>query len=85
MLKRVIEGIVALAVVLAVLYPIARELGARAAIGRDMINSLDVNDAAALKQWPGSAESFVAMLHERCMSAHGRDSAACVRYRQAGN
>jgi hypothetical protein len=85
MLRRVIKGIVALAIVVAVTYPIGRELFARVAIERDMIDALDVNDAAALKQWPGSAQSFVAMLHERCMSAHGRDGAACVRYRQAGN
>ena len=73
---------VALGVAVAVGYPIKQELAARAAIQHDMINSLDANDQAALRQWPGSAESFVAMLHDRCMRAHGGDAGACARYRE---
>jgi hypothetical protein len=63
-------------------YPIRQEMQARAAIQHTMINSLDANDAAALRQWEGSAESFVAMLYDRCMRAHGGDEQACTRYRE---
>jgi hypothetical protein len=78
------RGFVRAAVVLAILIPvgfaISHEMSARAAIQHTLINSLDANDAAALRAWPGSAESFVAMLHDRCMRAHSGDAAACTRY-----
>ena len=67
-------------VIVAAGYPITRELNARAAIQHGLINTLDANDAAALKQWPGTAESFIAMLHDRCMRAHAGDMTACTRY-----
>lgn len=80
------SGVVKIAIVcgvaLAVAYPIRHELAARQAIQHNMINSLDANDAAALRLWPGSAESFVAMLYDRCMRAHGGDVQACTRYQQ---
>jgi hypothetical protein len=63
-------------------YPIRQQMQARAAIEHNLINSLDANDAAALRQWEGSAESFVAMLYDRCMRAHGGDDQACARYRE---
>ncbi|HTZ37031.1 MAG TPA: hypothetical protein VMB84_13450 [Stellaceae bacterium] len=85
MWRGIISGLIAFAAICVVAYPVAQELFARAIVEREMINNLDVNDAAALKQWPGSVASFVAMLHERCMSIHGRDSAACTRYRLLAN
>lgn len=80
-MKVVIKAAVAVGVVIAVAYPISHEWSARAAIQRHLINALDANDAAALKAWPGSAESFVEMLHDRCMRAHGGDTEACIRYK----
>lgn len=77
---RVIKLLVGLAVAAAIAYPISQEWSARAAIQRTLINSLDANDTAALKEWPGSAESFVAMLHDRCMRANAGNAAACTRY-----
>ena len=74
---------IAFCVVVAAAYPISHELQARAAIQHGLINALDANDAAALKAWPGSAESFIAMLHDRCMRAHGGDAESCTRYRSA--
>ena len=68
-------------VVIGVAYPITQEVTARAAIKGGLINSLDANDAAALRLWPGSAESFVAMLYDRCMRAHGGDAQTCTRYK----
>src|SRR5262245_27330867 len=62
----VVKVAIALGVVVAIAYPIRHELMARAAIQHDLINSLDANDAAALRLWQGSAESFVAMLYDRC-------------------
>ncbi len=63
-------------------YPIRQEWTARSAIQHGgLINALDANDTAALKAWPGSADSFVDMLHDRCMRAHGGDAEACARYR----
>ena len=76
----VVKVAVAIGVVVAVGYPIRQEMQARAAIEHNMINSLDANDAAALRQWQGSAESFVAMLYDRCMRAHSGDTVACTRY-----
>jgi hypothetical protein len=63
-------------------YPIRQQMQARAAIEHNMINSLDANDAAALRQWEGSAESFIAMLYDRCLRAHGGDDPACARYHE---
>jgi len=77
-----VKVVVALGVVVAVGYPIRHEMQARAAIEHNLINSLDANDAAALRQWDGSAGSFVAMLYDRCMRAHGGDEQACARYRE---
>ena len=70
----VVKVAAVLAVAVAVAYPIRHELTARAAIQHDMIDSLDANDAAALRLWPGSADSFVAMLYDRCMRKNGGDS-----------
>jgi hypothetical protein len=81
------RGFVRAAVVLVILVPvglaIAHEMSARAAIQHTLINSLDANDAAALRAWPGSAQSFVEMLHDRCMRAHSGDAEACARYQVA--
>jgi hypothetical protein len=74
--------VVGCAVVLAIAYPVRHEWMARAAIQHDLINSLDANDAAALRQWPGSADSFVAMLYDRCMRKNGGDAQSCTRYQQ---
>jgi hypothetical protein len=80
MLKGVIIKLaIAAGAVVVAYYPISHEPSARAAI-RGMINTLDANDAAALKAWPGSAESVIAMLHDRCMRAHLGDIEACTRY-----
>lgn len=69
-----------LLVAAAVAYPISQEWSARAEIQRHLINSLDANDTAALKAWPGSAESFISMLHDRCMRANAGNADACTRY-----
>jgi hypothetical protein len=84
MLRRVIQWAAAIGVLVVVGYPITREMQARALVEHTMINSLDVNDEAALKQWPGTIESFIVILHERCMSTHYRDGAACAHYSQSG-
>jgi hypothetical protein len=83
MLRGLIKFGAALVIALAVAYPISHELSARTAIQHGLINTLDANDAAALKQWPGGAQSFIEMLHDRCMRAHGGDTDACTRYRVA--
>jgi hypothetical protein len=80
--RGLVKYIVAAGVVIAIAYPIRQEMVARAAIKHNLINSLDANDAAALHLWQGSAESFVVMLYDRCMRAHGGDSAACARYHE---
>jgi xylose isomerase len=82
MASGVVKVAVALGIAVVVGYPIRHELQARAAIRHDMIDSLDANDAAALRQWQGSADSFVAMLYDRCMRAHSGDEQACARYRE---
>jgi hypothetical protein len=85
MLKWLVKAAAAFVVVFVVAYsPFTREILARRAIGHDVINPLDVNDTAALTNWPGSAESFLDMLHERCLRTHDRDEAACGRYLSHG-
>lgn len=79
-MNRVVKLLVGLLIAGAIAYPISAEWSARAAIQRTLINSLDANDTAALKAWPGSAESFIAMLHDRCMRANAGNAAACTRY-----
>jgi hypothetical protein len=82
MSKGLVKFAIAFAIVVAIAYPIRQELAARASIQHNLINALDANDAAALRLWQGSAESFVAMLYDRCMRAHGGDSQLCTRYQQ---
>ena len=84
-MRGVVKFAVAAVVVVAIAYPVRQELLARSAIQHGMINALDANDTVAFRQWPGSAESFVAMLYDRCMRAHGGDPLACVRYRTASD
>ncbi|HVH78722.1 MAG TPA: hypothetical protein VM782_04980 [Stellaceae bacterium] len=84
-MKGVVKVAVAAALVIAIGYPIRQEFVTRSAIQHGMINALDANDAAAFRQWPGSAESFVAMLYDRCMRAHGGDTQACTRYHTSSN
>jgi hypothetical protein len=83
MLRGVVKAAVIAAVLVPVGYFISHEMSARASIQHTLINSLDANDRAALQAWPGSAESFVAMLHDRCMRAHAGDAEACTRYQVA--
>jgi hypothetical protein len=83
MVMRAVKIVIAAVVAIAVAYPVSRELSARAAIQNGMVNLLNANDVAAFKAWPGSAESFVAMLHDHCMRAHGGDESACTRYLMA--
>ena len=74
MLKGALKLAAILGLGVAVAYPVSHELSARAAIQRGMINILDANDSAAFREWPGSAESFIGMLHDRCMRAKGGDA-----------
>jgi len=83
MFNGLIKAGIAFIVVIALAYPISRELAARSAIRHGLIDMLDANDAAALRAWPGSAESFIDMLHDRCMRAHGGDEEACKQYAMA--
>jgi len=85
MASGLIKAAIAFVVVIAIAYPISRELSARSAIQHGMINSLNANDSAALKAWPGTADSFIDMLHDRCMRAHGGDAAACKQYHSAAD
>jgi Tfp pilus assembly major pilin PilA len=78
----VVKFTIAIGIVLAIAYPIRQQVVARAAIEHNLINSLDANDAAALRLWQGSAESFVAMLYDRCMRKTAGDAQACTRYQQ---
>jgi len=80
-MKGVVKAAVAVGVAIVVAYPISQEWSARASIQRHLINSLDANDAAALKAWPGSAQSFVEMLHDRCMRANAGNADSCARYK----
>jgi len=82
MVRGVVKFVSAAGIAFAIAYPIIQERSARSAIQHTMINSLNANDTAALQQWQGSAESFVAMLYDRCMRANNGDTAACVRYQQ---
>jgi hypothetical protein len=83
MFKEAAKFIVVVSIGIGVSYPVSQELAKRAAIQRTMINSLNENDMVALKEWPGSATSFIEMLHDRCMRAHAGDADACTHYQVA--
>lgn len=84
MFRGFVKAAAVFGVVVVLYYPVTREMFARQSIRHDVINSLDVNDTAALNNWPGSVESFLDMLHERCLRTHDRDAASCVRYQPRG-
>ena len=80
MLRGLGKFVLAAVIAIGLGYPISQQVLARQAIQHNLIDSLDEHDTAALQNWPGSAESFVAMLHDRCMRAHAGDTEACTRY-----
>jgi len=85
MLKGTLQGAIAFGVAIAIVYPLTREMAVRGAVEHELLSELSVNDAAALQQWPGTAQSFVNMLRQRCFLAHGESAPACQRYRTLSN
>jgi hypothetical protein len=82
MSRRILRWAIIIAVLAGGSYPITHEMYARAAVERTMINSLDANDAAALRQWPGGIDSFISVLRERCLRTHNREGSACQQYQR---
>jgi hypothetical protein len=80
MFKRLVTAVVVFVAVVVLFSPVTREMFTRRAIEHDVIDPLNANDVAALKNWPGSTESFLDMLHERCLRAHDRETTPCARY-----
>jgi len=84
MVKKSFQAAFAFFAVIALMYPFVHEVSGRTAIQRDLLSTLNANDAAALREWSGSAESFAAMLYDRCLRTNGGRIAACERYRTPG-
>lgn len=84
MVKKFFQAAFAFIVVIALAYPFVHEVSGRTAIQRGLLSTLNANDAAALREWSGSADSFAVMLYDRCLRTNGGKVAACERYRTPG-
>ena len=79
MVRRVLGGVIAIVILGACALPFAQEAYDRYVIWRQ----LDTRDRVAFHEWNGSARSFLAAMHDRCVLAYGPSASACANYRVA--
>lgn len=85
MAKKIIGAAVALTIAIVVFLPFIRDFKDRYVIERQLQTRLNPSDLAALQQWSGSPDSFIAMLRERCEIAYGAGAPNCQQYRTPTN
>jgi len=79
-MTRFLGTCVALALILLLAYPFAREAYHRYEVARSLDSVMSDRDRAALRDWRGDAASFGRSLLDRCELENGRGAPACQRY-----
>jgi hypothetical protein len=74
---RILGSCAALALIIIVAFPFARDAYHRYEVAR----RLDARDQAAFQNWSGDPASFMRSLYERCELINGRNAPACDAYR----
>jgi hypothetical protein len=82
MLRRILAG-VALIVLVAMVFPVARDAYERNRIISKLDPVLTEQDRLAFQAWQGDARSFAKSLYARCQLANGQSARTCEPYRVA--
>ena len=80
---KILGTLVGLVLIIAVVYPFAKDAYHRYEVSRQLDAVMDSRDRAAFRQWNGDAISFAKTLFERCELTNGRGAVQCQRYRSA--
>ena len=80
---RILGTCAALALVIILALPFARDAYHRYEIGHRLGPLMDDRDRAAFRAWSGDAASFGRTLYERCELTNGLGSPTCEPYKQA--
>jgi len=82
-MTRILGTAAALALLVILAFPFAREAYHRYEVARRLDSLMDDRDRAAFRAWHGDAESFGRSLYERCQLTNGQGSATCDPYKLA--
>jgi hypothetical protein len=80
---RILGTFAALALVMLVAFPFARDAYHRYEVAQRLRPLLNEHDQAAWRDWNGDAISFGRSLYERCELINGHDSQNCAAYKVA--
>jgi hypothetical protein len=80
---RILGTCIALALVLLVAFPFARDAYHRYEVAQRLKPLMNEYDQAAWRDWSGDAISFGRSLYERCKLINGQSAANCDAYRIA--
>jgi hypothetical protein len=80
---RILGTVAALALIIVLAFPFAREAYHRYEVARRLEPLMDERDRAAFRAWPGDAASFGRSLYERCELINGAGAATCEPYKLA--
>lgn len=82
MLRRILAG-TALILLVAMVFPLARDAYQRNRVMSKLDPVLTQQDRQAFQAWQGDALSFAQSLYARCQIANGQDAKTCEPYRLA--
>ena len=82
-MMRILGSCVALALLVLLALPFARDAYHRFEVSRKLEAVMDDRDRAAFREWNGDAVSFSRSLYERCELVSGRGASNCDRFRLA--
>jgi hypothetical protein len=76
-MTRILGSCIALAIIIVMVYPFARDAYHRYEVAR----RLDPQERVAFENWSGDPASFIRSLKERCELTNGPNAPACDAYR----
>ena len=76
-MTRILGSCFALALIVVLAFPFARDAYHRYEVAR----RLDPRDQAAFQNWSGDPASFMRTIYERCELTNGRNAPACDAYK----
>jgi hypothetical protein len=82
-MTRILGSCLALALILVMAYPFARDAFHRYQVARRLDPLMSDSDRAAFRVWSGDAASFGRSLYERCELSNGPASPTCEPYKRA--
>jgi hypothetical protein len=80
---RILGSCIALALVMIVAFPFARDAYHRYEVTQRLKPLMTEHDQAAWRDWSGDAVSFGRSLYQRCQLINGQDATTCQSYKVA--